>query len=256
MNATSEARRDSWAMASSSASTFSRVPSLTKFIWSSSALAATAAERRPEMRPSFSPARRASTRPTPSREWKRFTSSPPTRQNVPSVRTPSTSNRIMRIPAAFARSSSFMEGGNARPSEVLAQPPEIVEVKHSHDTAVLVRDHERSDAPLLHQGQRGGRRFAPRHGHRVFRHALGGGSREEALVLLEPPSQVAVGDDADQTIVAVDDARDPEPLPRHLVDHVAHEGIDPHFGDLGAAVHRILDPHELESELPIRMERA
>ena len=67
----------------------------------------------------------------------------------------------------------------------------------------------------------------------------GGQRRGRSAAASHLPPQVAVGDDAEQPAVVVDDARHAEPLARHLVDDVAHARVDARTIGRGvAAVHQ------------------
>ena len=54
--------------------------------------------------------------------------------------------------------------------------------------------------------------------------------------------------------LGVDDARDPEPLLRHLVDDVLHRGVERDERHVASRVHQVGDPEEALAELAARVE--
>src|SRR5581483_4959509 len=236
-----------------------------------------AADIRADRKPTRMPARCASTIPVPSLMSYRLLSVPSAcRSSAPSVRTPSTSNRISLMRAARSAISALSTYAPKHPRTYAPthprthapthpstlstpttlkqlRPPQIVQVEDAGD-ARGVRHDERRDLPLLHDVQRLDRQHRSRDADRVARHDVGGGQQQDVVGSLHVPPQVAVGDDADEVLRAIDDAGHAQLLARHLVDHVAHAGVGPHDGAVRARVHQRLDPHQTLAELAARMQ--
>src|SRR5689334_18003149 len=130
----------------------SEMPCITTAMPSSAARWATAGELRPERMPVRSPARCASTIPSPSRMWNALASLPSARsRTVPSVITPSTSvSTSLRLRQRAARRSDFIPVPPGPGSHHL-RLPEVVEVDDALDPLLGVHDHQRRDLALLHE---------------------------------------------------------------------------------------------------------
>src|SRR5262245_1600101 len=110
-----------------------------------------AAETRAERKPTVRPARCAQTMPDPSRMSKRLLSLPSAcRRILPSVSTPSTSNRISLTFAALAVTDT---AGTPGTRSKHLRPPEIVQVHDAGDPVVVGHD-DRGDFALFEEVQR------------------------------------------------------------------------------------------------------
>ncbi len=87
-------------------------------------------------------------------------------------------------------------------------------------------------------------------GARVEGHALAGGVAEDgAVVGLQEAAEVAVRDAAGEPPLGVDHGGDPQPLPGHLVDRLAHRRVEEHLRQRVPRVHELIDFQELLAEL-------
>src|SRR5215510_1946952 len=139
-----------------------------------------AAEVRADRNPTVSPARCAQMIPVPSLMSNCLLSVPSAlRRILPSVSTPSTSNRIRRIFTALADN---VMGSNLEPERTLnaepgtlnaslkhLQAPQIVDVHDAGESSrpTGVRHHDRRDLPLFHDIERFGRERVGRDRDRV-----------------------------------------------------------------------------------------
>src|SRR5436190_5041672 len=195
---------------------------------SCAARCAVAAELRADNNPTLSPARCcAQTIAVPSLISKRLLSVPSAWSRIlPSVSTPSTSNRISLILDAFAfidttvyiqlsttedtedaEEKSYVPFGPLCPlcppwwrgSLKHLRPPQIVEMNDACNAAGrAVDDDDRGDLALFHDVERFGRQRRRRNRHRPPRHHVGRAQLEDPLRAIHVPAQVAVGDDAEQ----------------------------------------------------------
>ena len=86
-----------------------------------------------------------------------------------------------------------------------------------------------------------------------LRHDVAGRQREQSVVVDHVPAEVAVGDDADELVCGIDDARHAERFLRDLGDDVAHRRVGLDDRRIGAAVHQLIDAHQLLAQLAARM---
>src|SRR6185295_4557640 len=157
-----------------------------------------------------------------------------------------------------AASRGPWRGGRARRRESTSkqlQPPQVVQVDHAFEPAARVTDEERGDVALFHRLEGGGGQLAAADGARFPGHALAGSAPEDgAVVRLQEPAQIAVGDAAYQAAVAVHYGGDAERLLRHLVDCIAHRRCLHHPRQGIARMHELIDLEEALAELAGGME--
>ena len=127
--------------------------------------------------------------------------------------------------------------------------PEVVEMEDAFDLAGGFDDDEGGNAAGLHEGEGGGGEGAGGDGDRGGIHDVGGGEREGVGAgALEHAAEVAVGDDAEEPVVAAENGGEAELLAGHLVDDVGHEGDGGDDGEVVAGVHEVADAGEFEAE--------
>ena len=81
-------------------------------------------------------------------------------------------------------------------------------------------------------------------GPRVRVHALSRGTAQHGFVALDQPAQVPVGDHSREASALVDDRRDPESFPTHLIDRVAHGCRNGDVWRFVAGVHQLVDAED------------
>src|SRR5260221_5689632 len=204
--------------ASNAGTLSSPVPWITCAMATSFVSLATIGDFRPERMAVTMPAFCSSLKPFPSWMLNAFIASPrAANQSVPSVITPSTSKMARRTPRARCRTSSFTLDD--------LRGEQVVEGDGAHE---LAAGHHR-DAPaeaLLLEDLRGFRREAVgRDAGEVADHHVAHRESLHAVALLERAAQVAVGEDAQEPVVGVDDAGHADALPRHLVERRGKERI-------------------------------
>src|SRR5215475_9355573 len=125
------------------------------------------------------------------------------------------------------------------------EAPQIVEMNDAEGVAGIVNDDDRSDAALFHERQRFARQYVWIHNLGIWVHALRNSHAEScSAVRFHKAAKVAVGEDACEGAVGVDDCGHAEFLGGHFVKGVRHGRLWRNFGEFFAGVHDFVHAEE------------